>query len=499
MKTSDYTEDFVKWCADCVTVTDKLTGRPVPLTLNAPQRRVLAVMEERRRRGLPVRLILLKARQWGGSTLVLAYMAWMQLVRDEGRNSVICAHVKDAAANIRGMYSRLLRSYPEALKTPEPKAWALTPYEKSQGTSYLPARDCCLTIATSVAPDSVRGLNFSLAHLSEVAFWGDGDKNAARRIVRTVCGSVPLAPDTLVVMESTANGRDNFFYDEWQRAERGESDKTPVFVPWHEIEIYRRPVADGEREELLASLDDYERRLLDDEGLPLEAVAWYHDKRREYSTHEQMMAEYPGSPEEAFASSGRPLLEADELPGEAGSDTVAAWGVVVFMPGTGDDRHLVVSMGADSGGRIVHLHTDSAEGRDFDAAALAARTARAYGWPLLCLEAADAEGLSHRRSCSRALDRAGADILYSPEGSDFWQATAQTAADFLDRWRELGRRGLVADAEEDARTRFASLRYPVALLLRTDGYSRRALCKMAGAYALAEHTGCPRPSFTDLI
>lgn len=69
MKTSDYTEDFVKWCADCVTVTDKLTGRPVPLTLNAPQRRVLAVMEERRRRGLPVRLILLKARQWGGSAL----------------------------------------------------------------------------------------------------------------------------------------------------------------------------------------------------------------------------------------------------------------------------------------------------------------------------------------------------------------------------------------------------------------------------------------------
>lgn len=40
-----YYEDFELWCRECVTITDKLTGRPIPFTLNAPQRRVLAVLE----------------------------------------------------------------------------------------------------------------------------------------------------------------------------------------------------------------------------------------------------------------------------------------------------------------------------------------------------------------------------------------------------------------------------------------------------------------------
>ena len=111
-----YMEDFPRWCEECVTVIDKLTGAPVPFRLNAPQRRVAAVMEGQRRQGRPIRLILLKARQWGGSTLVQVYMAWMQMVRHRGWNSLICGHVKDASANIRGMYSMLLREYPASLK-----------------------------------------------------------------------------------------------------------------------------------------------------------------------------------------------------------------------------------------------------------------------------------------------------------------------------------------------------------------------------------------------
>ena len=77
-------EDFEFWCARCVTIKDKLSGRNVPFILNRPQRRLLGVMEEQRMAGKPVRVILLKARQWGGSTLVQMYLAWMQLVRHKG-------------------------------------------------------------------------------------------------------------------------------------------------------------------------------------------------------------------------------------------------------------------------------------------------------------------------------------------------------------------------------------------------------------------------------
>lgn len=296
-----YHHDFERWCEECVTITDKLTGLPVPFRLNAPQRRLAAVMERRRREGKPVRIILLKARQWGGSTLVQAYMAWHQLVRKKGRNALVCAHVKDAAASIRAVYTTLLDHYPDNFRTPDPAQWKLRPYSQTQSTLWLPARQARIAITSANNPEALRGASYHLAHLSEAAFWGGGDTRAASAIIRTVCGSVPDAPDTLIVIESTADGPDNWFAQEWQRAIDGESDMIPVFVPWHEIEIYRHPLNADQRRELLDTADEYERRLLD-AGVKAEAVAWYRRKRREYATHAEMMAEFPSTPREAFAT-----------------------------------------------------------------------------------------------------------------------------------------------------------------------------------------------------
>lgn len=317
-----YASDFVKWCEDCVRISDKLSGASVPFRLNAPQRRVAHLLEERRIAGKPIRVIMLKARQWGGSTLAQIYMAWMQLVRHTGWNSLICSHVKDSSSNIRGMYSRLLAHYPEELMGPEAdrKKWSFTPFEKSQNVCWIPARDCRITLTSALSPDAARGTSFQMAHLSEVAFWADGDPQAASRIVRTVCGSVPLQPDTVVILESTADGRDNFFYDEWQRAVRGESDKIPVFVPWYEIEIYRLSnLTPAELRRYSAEFSPYELMLLHKLNLAPEQVAWYHEKCREYPSRHLMMAEYPTTPDEAFASSsplwpGAPLLPASPSP-----------------------------------------------------------------------------------------------------------------------------------------------------------------------------------------
>ena len=40
----------------------------------------------------PIRLILLKARQWGGSTATQMYFAWLQFIHKVGLNSLIIAH-----------------------------------------------------------------------------------------------------------------------------------------------------------------------------------------------------------------------------------------------------------------------------------------------------------------------------------------------------------------------------------------------------------------------
>lgn len=61
--------DFEYWCATCCTVKHKTLGTEVAFVLNAPQRRVAAMLEADRRAGVPIRMIMLKARQWGGSAL----------------------------------------------------------------------------------------------------------------------------------------------------------------------------------------------------------------------------------------------------------------------------------------------------------------------------------------------------------------------------------------------------------------------------------------------
>lgn len=301
-------EDFEYWCARCATIKDKMSGRNVPLVLNRPQRRLLAVMEEQRVAGNPVRVILLKARQWGGSTLVQMYLAWMQLVRHTGWNSLICGHLHATSKGIKRMYNLLLRNYPRELLDGDERP-RFAKLEGQSNVQQIEARDCLILTGSARSEDAVRGYDIAMAHLSEVAFWQDSQMHCPDDVVRSVCGSVALKPETVIVLESTADGVGDYFHSEWLRAKMGCSDKIPVFVPWHEIDMYSMPVDDAGA--LWEAMDDYEHMLWDD-GCTLEQVNWYHHKRKEYRDQQQMMAEYPTSASEAFAATGScPFLPED--------------------------------------------------------------------------------------------------------------------------------------------------------------------------------------------
>ncbi len=301
--------DFEYWAVTCATIAMKTTGRLTEFRLNRPQRRVLAIMEQMRTDGKPIRLIMLKARQWGGSTLIQLYMAWLQTVVYEHCNSLICAHVKDAASKIRGIYTRLLESYPEQYGWSEKRS-RFRPFEGSRDVRLIVGRDCTVTIASSESPEAVRGADYALAHLSEVAYWADTLMTTPEDLITAVCGAIDAVPGTLIVMESTANGVGNYFHREWQRSLKGESDKTPVFVGWFENDSYRVEVKDPLK--LWQSMDSYEKMLWQ-KGLTLEQIAWYRLKRREYVSVAGMNAEYPTTPVEAFVSTGSNVFSPDKI------------------------------------------------------------------------------------------------------------------------------------------------------------------------------------------
>ncbi|MDE6365987.1 MAG: hypothetical protein K2L33_00215, partial [Muribaculaceae bacterium] len=66
-------EDFEFWAARCVRIKHQATCRYVPFVLNRALRKVLDAMERQRRAGEPIRVIVLKSRQWGCSTLISYY------------------------------------------------------------------------------------------------------------------------------------------------------------------------------------------------------------------------------------------------------------------------------------------------------------------------------------------------------------------------------------------------------------------------------------------
>lgn len=296
-----FRHDFEYWCVSCVTIKPKDGYRNVAFRLNRAQRKVLAALEEDRLAGRPMRIIVLKARQWGCSTLIQNYMAWIQLCIRTNWSSLICCHKKDCAVNIRRLYGNLIAAYPaELTDTEDGEALKFKPFEGSVNVREIAGRGCRIAVASSDNQDAIRGYDIAMAHLSEAAFWRDSAQHSPDDIIRSVCGSVALLPYTLIAMESTANGTGNFFHEEWQRARAGLSDKRPVFVAWHEIE-FNTAALEGNAEDFAATLTDAERALWN-AGCTLEQINWYRLKARAYKDIRKLHAEYPSTDTEAFAA-----------------------------------------------------------------------------------------------------------------------------------------------------------------------------------------------------
>lgn len=230
------------------------------------------------------------------------------------------------------MLDRTLNSYP--LDLLHPQGAPFNPNEKvmenvglSGDYKRIPQRDCTITVASYEAPDALRGDAYSLVHCSEVALWNPTDMKSPESVVRSACSGVLLAPYTMVVLESTANGTGNFFHSEYQAAADPDtpSQYSPLFIPWFEIEQYALPFpSDKEKSEFAQNL--YKNRLNDyapskrqepgkylwwlwNKGASLEAINWYVQERAGRNDHAVMAAEYPSDDVEAFVHSGSMVFD----------------------------------------------------------------------------------------------------------------------------------------------------------------------------------------------
>ena len=326
--------DFPFWAAMFAYIKRKGGGTDVLFRLKRPQRKLIKRLEKMRKAGKPIRLILLKARQWGGSTAIQIYMAWLQLVHEVGLNSLIIAHQGTGSDEIKDMFDRLVKSYPvemlhelgDAYAPNEPK---MVGVGKSGSIFRVPQRNCKIKIGTAERPNSCRGGDYNLVHLSEVGLWKETDGKKPEDIVRSACSGILLRPYTMIVYESTPNGVGNFFHKEYLAAKKGLSQFEAMFVAWFEIEQYELPFeneaekyefakklfANRRNEEIKSDREEpgtYLWRLWE-KGATLEAIHWYVSERSKYTNHGDMASEYPSDDIEAFTYSGRKVFSSEDV------------------------------------------------------------------------------------------------------------------------------------------------------------------------------------------
>lgn len=285
--------DFEYWAFTCCHIEDKESSVLLPFRLRKAQRIILQALEEERCKGTPVYMIIVKARQFGGSTLIQLWMMWIQVVLHENWHSSIVTEVETQALRVLRMYRIAAENYPEAMGT-----ITLGSFEGSNKNRIVKEHGSVISIGSMAKPNSLRSANNYLVHCSEVGLWVKTEGKSPEDLVQTLLGSLSKTKDAAFVLESTAKGVGNFFHKTWKE----NTMFRKVFIPWFNIDIY---VLDLEnKKDFIDTWNDDEWALWE-MGATIQGINW---RRKELATFGgdrwRFGSEYPATPEEAFSTTG---------------------------------------------------------------------------------------------------------------------------------------------------------------------------------------------------
>ena len=214
------------------------------------------------------RVICLKARQIGWSTLVAAFAFWATFFWSD-RYVVMLSKGEREAAKLLQKSKYGYKFLPDWMKRGGPTPTAQTSeklmWDNESGIESLPSGN-----------DPARGEAVWLAVLDEMAFLPNPDEAWASIEPITDVGG-------RVIALSTANGEGNIFHSLWVAAQHPDDPFHPLFFNW----------ATSERDQAW-----YDRKIAQARRLGREWVMWQ---------------EYPDNAEEAFIRSGNPVFDLEKL------------------------------------------------------------------------------------------------------------------------------------------------------------------------------------------
>ena len=330
--------DFYFFAYAYARIKNKDGGEDIPFLLNHGQIGLTKEFERQRLHGVlgSILVILLKCRQWGGSTDTDVYMGWIQIFWMINWNSNIIGHQSSSATQVFDMYEKLMNAIPTWLFydigipfKEDPRK--LKTSSTQNNIKYLIPRDCKIQTGSARNPESCRSADAAMAHITEEAFFPNTTEWTPQKVINAAVSSIRVTvPLTFIVRESTPNGRENEFHDEWVRANSFDKDGkrlsiyTPYFVPWFDIEKYILPFK-TEQEKIDFVIWLYKNRedeqyhgsyfwwLWEIKGATLEGIHWYVNECKKYNDLDGMRQEYPSDDVEAFLFSGTTVFDPYKL------------------------------------------------------------------------------------------------------------------------------------------------------------------------------------------
>lgn len=279
--------DFELYAYNCLKIRTK-SGDIKEFKLNDAQKYLDNKCKEQLRQKKKIRIIILKGRQQGISTYIEGRLFW-KVTNNAGRRAFILTHESEATKNLFEMSERYLQLCPQFMK---PKVGASS--EKELSFDLI---DSGYRVGTAGNKNTGRSSTIQYFHGSEAAFWDN-----ASDIAKGALQAVPDEAGTEIFIESTANGKLNWFYEQWVLAQAGESDYLPVFIPWFWQKEYRVEPSD----KMIATREEME--LIKLYNLDMWQIAWRRKKIAELSSaglrgEDEFRQEYPNTWEEAFEAS----------------------------------------------------------------------------------------------------------------------------------------------------------------------------------------------------
>lgn len=274
-------------------------GKKVPFEINIHQKAINEAIERQREEGKPVRIVVLKPRKTGSSTYSEGEL--FRCVLFHPADALIVSKDQKSTDYLFEIARRFYDSLPEDERPILDRSNVRELRFKPRSTDELAGS---IFVATAGRDTTGRSFTPLYLHCSEVAFYPE-----AEIVMTSLLNSVPDTPESMVIIESTANGMGGYFHRMWELARNGSSGFEAVFLSWKNFVKYSMAVPDARLFEL--SLNPTEKKLRKQHDLTLEQLYW---RRWTIATklngdEEKFRQEFPLTAEEAFLTSGRGRLD----------------------------------------------------------------------------------------------------------------------------------------------------------------------------------------------